>query len=101
MASGSSSRTAQGGEQEEEDDFVHGAREGCAQRFRSSGARVAVGARAGACLRRRSDGGARVGGMLAGLVPLLLLHGALADPGKRDGKLFLFHFPLQLAPECV
>ncbi|XP_053091047.1 UPF0606 protein KIAA1549L isoform X10 [Pangasianodon hypophthalmus] len=85
MASGSSSRTARGGEQEEEEEFVHGARD-CARRFRrawrSSGARV-VGAGAGACLRRRSGRGARVGGMLAGLV-LLLVHGALANPDETN-----------------
>ncbi|XP_017322272.1 UPF0606 protein KIAA1549L isoform X5 [Ictalurus punctatus] len=81
MASGSSSRIARGGEQEEEEDFVHGARV-CARTYRrawrSSGARVV-----GACLRRRSGRGARVGGMLAGLV-LLLLHGALANPDEAN-----------------
>ncbi|KAK3569898.1 hypothetical protein QTP86_006848 [Hemibagrus guttatus] len=79
MASGSSSRTVRGGEQEEEEDFVDRARR-YLRAWRSTGAR-AVGAGAGACLRRRSGGGARVGGMLAVSVLLLLLHGALADPG--------------------
>ncbi|KAK3548952.1 hypothetical protein QTP70_021661 [Hemibagrus guttatus] len=81
MASGSSSRTVRGGEQEEEEDFVDRARR-YLRAWRSTGAR-AVGAGAGACLRRRSGGGARVGGMLAVSVLLLLLHGALADPGEE------------------
>lgn len=91
MASGSSSRTARGGEQEEEEGF--GAREGCVRS--SSGARVAADAfprwrRSG----RGGGGGARVGGMLTGLV-LLVLHGAaLANTGKtelNEEKLLSFH----------
>ncbi|XP_060734505.1 UPF0606 protein KIAA1549L [Tachysurus vachellii] len=64
MASGFSTRTARGGEQEEEEDFVD-----CARFLRrASGARVV---------------GARVGGMLSVLL-LLVLHGVLADSDERN-----------------